>query len=104
MRKIIVCMLCILMIGVFTACAASPVDTVQPQQNETVMQVGDTFGRFIVMDVMEIGDQVYQYTMYDAETYAMYSYTHRGYQNSTMVPLYNTDGSIMINMELAAVG
>lgn len=97
-------MLCLLMIGVCTACAANPTDTMQPQQNETVMQVGDTFGRFVVMEVIEVGDQVYQYTMYDAETYAMYSYTHRGYQNSTMVPLYNTDGSIMINMELAAVG
>ena len=104
MRKIIVCMLCLLMIGVCTACAANPADTMQPQQNETVMQVGDTFGRFVVMEVIEVGDQVYQYTMYDAETYAMYTYTHRGYQNSTMVPLYNTDGSIMINMELAAVG
>lgn len=104
MRKIIVCMLCLLMICVCTACTASPADTMQPQQNETAMQIGDTLGRFVVMEVIEVGDQVYQYTMYDAETYAMYSYTHRGYQNSTMVPLYNTDGSIMINMELAAVG
>ena len=101
MKRIVVCTLCVFMLLILIGCSAE--QTVSPQST-AMFQVDDTFGRFVVMDVEFIGDSVYHYTMYDSETYAMYVYISRGYQQCTMVPLYNTDGSVMINMELAAVG